>query len=166
MKALVGAFNQEKAGPSRGLLRDNEPLYGTFWSTNIYAPRGRITDITLTFRLGPGLLSSWPSSMAPLVPVSSSSLWKYRSTRDQASTTNTAAKLRRGSRLQLWPPSTGRGIDPTHNSGTMLSWPPPRTWQLYLFEITRRSFILIQHTVRVSHGKPRANTKKLKINRI
>ena len=56
-------------------------------------------QITPTFRLGPDLLSSWPSSMAPLV-VSSSSLWKYRSSRDQPSTTTTA-KLRRGSRLQL-----------------------------------------------------------------
>ena len=35
MKALVDAFNQEKAeGPSRGLLRDYEPSDGTFSSTN------------------------------------------------------------------------------------------------------------------------------------
>ena len=38
MKAVVAAFNQEKEGPSRGLLRDYEPSDGTFSSTNSHTP--------------------------------------------------------------------------------------------------------------------------------
>ena len=111
---------------------------------------------TLTFRLGPGLLSSWPSSMAPLV-VSSSSLWKYRSSRDQPSTTTTA-KLRRGSSLQLWPPSSGGGVGPTQLRDNLISAPAQHLAALFVWNHSSLLHIDTAH----SQGKPRQASGKHK----